>query len=176
MSEKIIAEKRKSVDGLKQKIAKANLVLISEYLKFTVKEFTDLRRKLRAEESEIKVMKNTLIRKAVVESGFPQVAEHITGSTAIILGYKDAVSPLKILVKFIKENEKGAVRVGVVEKNVYVEKELNELAKLPAKEVLIARVVGGFQAPLYGLVNVLQGPIRKLVYVLDAIKTKKGGE
>ncbi len=176
MSERAIAEKRKIVDDLKQKIARANLVLISEYLKFTVKEFTDLRRKLRAEESEIKVIKNTLIEKAVVESGFPQVAEHLTGSTAIILGYKDAVSPLKILVKFIKESDKGAVKVGVIEKNVFVQKELNELAKLPAKEVLIARVVGGFQAPLSGLVRVLQGPIQKLVYVLDAIKGKKGGE
>ena len=176
MSERIIAEKRKMVDELKQKIAKANLVLISEYLKFTVKEFTDLRRKLRAEESEIRVVKNTLIEKAVVESGFPQMAEHLKGSNAILLGYKDAVSPLKVLVKFIKESEKGAVKVGVIEKNVFVQKELHELAKLPAKEVLIAKVVGGFKAPLYGLVNVLQGPIRKLVYVLDAIKAKKGGE
>jgi large subunit ribosomal protein L10 len=76
----------------------------------------------------------------------------------------------------MKEFEKGAVRIGIVDKNVYEEKQLEELSKLPAKEVLIAKVIGGFQAPLYGLVNVLQGPIRKLVYALNEIKSKKGGE
>jgi len=176
MSEKAIAVKRKKVDDLKDKIARANLVLVSEYLKFTVKEFTELRRKLRAEDSEIKVIKNTLIEKAVSESGYPQMGEHLKGSNAILLGYKDAVSPLKVLVSFIKEKEKGAVKVGVVDKNVFVEKELHELSKLPSREVLIAKVVGGFQSPLRGLVNVMQGPIRKLVYALDAIRAKKGGE
>jgi large subunit ribosomal protein L10 len=176
MSEKAIAEKRKVVDDLKTKIEKAKLVLIADYLKFTVKEFTDLRRKLRSENSEIKVIKNTLIGKAVSESGFPQLVEALRGTTAILLGYGDAVSPLKILAKFVKDTEKGSVRIGVVEKNVYGQNDLNALAKLPSKEILIAKVVGGFKAPIYGLVNVLQGPIRKLVYALDAIKAKKGGE
>jgi len=176
MSEKAIAEKQKVVNNLKEKISRANVVLISDYLGMSVKEMTDLRKKLRAEEAELHVFKNTLIERAVTEAGYPQLKEHLKGSTAILLGYKDAVAPLKILVKFIKEAEKGAYRVGAVDKNIFDQKQLAELAKLPPRDVLIAKVVGGMQAPIYRLVNVLQGPIRKLVYVLDAVKAKKGGE
>jgi large subunit ribosomal protein L10 len=61
-----------------------------------------------------------------------------------------------------------------MEKNLIDSQGIQTLAKLPSKEVLLAKVVGGFQAPLYGLVNVMQGPLRKLVYVLAAIKDKKG--
>jgi large subunit ribosomal protein L10 len=176
MSGRAIAEKSKVVEGLKEKIAKAKLVIVSDYRGLTVKEFTSLRRKLRSEDSEIHVIKNTLIERAFAESGIGQLNDQLKGSTALLLGYGDAVSPLKALVKFLKEIEKGGIRAGVVEKNLYEQKEMIELSKLPAKEVLIGKVVGGFKAPLFGLVNVLQGPIRKLVYALDAIKTKKGGE
>ena len=176
MSEKAIAVKRKVVDDLKKKISKASLVLISDYLGMSVKDMTDLRRKLRAEEAELHVIKNTLIERAVTESGYPQLKDHLKGSTAILLGYKDAVAPLKVLVKFIKDAEKGAYRAGAVDKNVFDQKQLTELAKLPSRDVLIAQVVRGMQAPICGLVNVLQGPLRKLVYVLDAVKAKKGGE
>lgn len=176
MSEQAIAEKRKVVDDLKERIARAKLMVISDYQGFSVKELTDLRRKLRAENSELKVIKNTLIELAIKEAGYETLPEHLKGSTAMLIGYGDAVAPLKILVKFIKDADKGKVRAGVVENSVFGQSDLNAIAKLPAKERLLAKVVGGLQLPIYGLVNVLQGPIRKLVYALDAIKNKKGGE
>ena len=176
MSERAIAEKKKSVDQLKEKISRSNLVVISDFSRFTVKEMTDLRRKLRAEDSEFRVIRNTLIERAVKESGLAELKDFLKGPTGILLGYRDAVSPLKILVKFIKEAEKGAIRAGVIEKKVFGQGELNEISKLPAREVLLSKMVGGLQSPLYGLVNVLQGPIRKLVYALDAVRKQKGGE
>jgi large subunit ribosomal protein L10 len=105
-----------------------------------------------------------------------EIKSHLKGSTALLLGYQDAVTPLKVLVKFIKDNEKGAIRAGMVDKALFNDKELTEMSKLPSREVLIGKVVGGFKAPLYGLANVLSGPIRKLVYAMDAIKKQKGGE
>jgi len=174
MSERAIADKKQVVALLKEKISRSSLLVISDFLGFTVKQITELRKKLRAQDCEFSVYKNTLIERAVTEAGLEPLKEHLKGTTALLFGYKDGVSPLKVLVKFIKDAEKGSIRIGVLDKTVYGEKDLNAIAKLPSREMLIAKAVGGMKAPLYGLVNVLQGPIRKLVYALDAIKNKKG--
>ncbi|MDD4178952.1 MAG: 50S ribosomal protein L10 [Candidatus Margulisbacteria bacterium] len=173
MSERAIAEKSKVVESIKEKLGRSKVVLLSNYQGMTVKDVTDLRKKLRVEDAELRVVKNTLLLRAFEQAGIAGLKEHFAGSTAVILGYKDAVTPLKIFVKLMKDSEKGALRAGLVEKDVYGEKELREIAKLPSKEVLLGKVVGGLNAPIYGLVNVLQGPIRKLVYALDAVKAKK---
>jgi large subunit ribosomal protein L10 len=176
MSERAIAEKRKAVEEVKEKIMRANVMLLSDYLGYTVKEITDLRKKLRTEEAELCVIKNTLMERAVAEAGYAQLKDFLKGSTAVLLGYKDAVTPVKVLVKFIKDAGKGNLRAGVVEKTVLNADALNAMAKLPSREVLLARLVGSLQSPIYGLVNVLQGPLRKMVYALEEIKKKKGGE
>ncbi|MCU0640605.1 MAG: 50S ribosomal protein L10 [Candidatus Margulisbacteria bacterium] len=176
MSEKAIAAKKLIVDELKEKLSRATVLVVSDYQGYSVKQITELRKKLRPENSELKIIKNTLIERAVEESGLSELAPHLKGSTALLLGYQDAVTPLKVLVKFIKDNEKGAIRGGLVDKTVFGEKELTAMSKLPSKEVLIGKVVGGFKSPLYGLVNVLSGSTRKLVYALEAIRKQKGGE
>ncbi|MBN3032742.1 MAG: 50S ribosomal protein L10 [Candidatus Saganbacteria bacterium] len=176
MSQRAIAEKSQVVAGLKEKIARASVLVVADYLGCSVKELTALRRKLRAENSELCVAKNTLIGRAVSESGYSELTGQLKGPTALLLGYQDAVAPLKVLATFVKEAEKGALRVGVVDKKVFQEGDLKAIAKLPSRTVLLGRVVGGLQAPISGFVNVLQGPVRKLVYALDAIKAKKGGE
>jgi len=176
MSAKAIAAKNKVVVEIKEKLERSKVVLVSNYLGFRVKDITDLRKRLRSEDAEYRVVKNTLLERAFEQSGFPQLKEYFKGSTAILLGYKDAVAPLKIFVKFLKEAEKGELKVGLVEKQLFNAKDLGEISKLPSKEVLLGKLVGGLQAPIYGLVNVLQGPVRKLVYALNAIKDKKGGE
>jgi large subunit ribosomal protein L10 len=173
--EKVIAEKQKIVEDLRAKISRARVMVVSDYLGFTVKEITDLRRKLRAEDSEFKIVKNTLISRAVSEGGYEELKEYLKGSTALLLGYRDAISPLKVLIRHLKEVEKGGIRGGWVEGRFFRAEELQEISKLPAREALLSRMIGGFQAPIYGLVNVLSGPMRKLVYVLSAIKEKKGG-
>ncbi|OGB90588.1 50S ribosomal protein L10 [candidate division WOR-1 bacterium RIFCSPHIGHO2_01_FULL_53_15] len=174
MSEQAIAEKSKVVAELKEKIARASVMVLADYLGLSVKEMTELRRKLRAEKSELAVIKNTLIERAVAESGLPEFKDHLKGPTVVMLGYADAVSPLKALVKFIKETEKGGLRIGVVDKQVFSRDDLAAISKLPPREVLLGKVVGGLKSPLYGLANVLNGPLRKLVYALNAIKDKKG--
>ena len=174
MSEQAIAEKSKVVAELKEKIARASVMVLADYLGLSVKEMTELRRKLRAEKSELAVIKNTLIERAVAESGLPEFKDHLKGPTVVMLGYADAVSPLKALVKFIKETEKGGLRIGVVDKQVFSRDDLAAISKLPPREVLLGKVVGGLKSPLYGLANVLNGPLRKLVYALNAIKDKQG--
>jgi large subunit ribosomal protein L10 len=176
MSQRAIAAKQQKVTELQEKIGRAKIMVVSDYLGYSVKQITDLRKKLHAEEAEFRVVKNTLIERALTAAGLEPVKAQLKGSTALLIGYQDAVTPLKVLVKFIKDNEKGRIRVGVMEAKVFGEKDLTEISKLPAREVLLGRVVGGLQAPISGLVNVLQGPIRKLVYALDAVRKQKGGE
>ncbi|NQT29736.1 MAG: 50S ribosomal protein L10 [Candidatus Saganbacteria bacterium] len=170
---KVIEKKKRVVDQLKEKIESASVLIVSNYRGITVKEITSLRRKLYAQDSEYKIIKNTLLKKALEASGLSELTEHLSGPTGLLLGYKDPVAPLKSLVEFIDEIEKGEVKIGVVEKTVVDNKSIADLAELPSREVLLAKIVGGLSSPLYGLVNVLQGNIRNLVYALSAVKDKK---
>ena len=176
MATKVTEKKKKKVDELKEKMATAKLMILSDYRGLTVKELTALRKKLRADNSEYKIAKNTLLLKAAEAAGFPELKGYLQGTTAVLFGYADGITSVKTLVNFLKEIEKGTIRAGIVEKSLVESSEIQELAKLPSKEILIAKVVGGLKSPLYGLVNVLVGPMRKLVYALNAVKEKKEKE
>jgi large subunit ribosomal protein L10 len=175
-SKKVLDKKKQLVKELKEKIDSANALVISEYRGITVKDITELRRKLFAERSEFKVVKNTLLGRALAEAGFGKLKDHLSGPIGVLLGYEDPVAPVKTLVNFIAEIEKGEIKAGVVEKVVVDKGRIGDLAKLPTREELLAKVVGGLQSPIYGLVNCLQGNIRKLVYALNAVREKKEKE
>jgi large subunit ribosomal protein L10 len=170
---KIIEKKKKLVENLKEKINSAKVVLISDYRGISVKQITDLRKKLRSDGTEYKVFKNTLIKRALSDAGFKGLEDVLEGPVALLFGYEDPVEPLKVLFDFIGEVEKGDVKAGIIEKQIMQREQIVEMSKLPSREELIAKMVGGFQSPIYGLVNVLQGNIRKLIYALNAVKDKK---
>jgi large subunit ribosomal protein L10 len=172
---KAVEKKRKIVDELKEKIDSASVLILSDYQRISVKEITGLRKKLRAGKAEYKIVKNTLLQRAVEAAGFSELKDYLNGPVALLLGYEDPVAPLKALVDFLKEIEKGEIKAGLFERSFVESKGLAEIAKLPPREVLLSKVVGGLQAPIYGFVNVLQGTLRKLVYALNAICEKKGG-
>ena len=176
MSVKVIEKKKKVVDKLKEKIDSASLVILSDYRRVSVKEITELRKSLRTQDAEYKIIKNSLLTRAMGAAGFAELQKHLKGPIAVLFGYEEPVAPLKTLVEFIKDIEKGEIKAGILEKNIVAAQVLSEIAKLPPKEILLARMVSGFQSPICGLVNVLQGTIRKLVYALNAVKEKKGGE
>jgi large subunit ribosomal protein L10 len=170
---KIMEKKKRVVDELKQKIEAARVLIISDYRGVTVKQITELRSKLYSQESEFRIIKNTLLRRAFEKAGLEKLNEHLEGPIGVLLGYQDPMEPLKSLVDFMDEVEKGEIKGGVVEKTIIDQKTITDMAKLPPREVLLARVAGGLNAPIYGLVNVLRGNIRKLVYALNAVREKK---
>jgi len=173
LKEKVLEEKKQIVQEIKEKVEKSQGIVLVDYRGLTVEEVTQLRRNYRKAGVEYKVYKNTLMRFAFKELGLEDFNEYLEGPNAIAFGYDDPVQPAKITSEFAKNHEKLEIKAGIVDGKIVGIEEIKELANLPSREVLIAQVLGGFNAPITGLVNVLQGTIRSLVYALNAIKEKQ---
>jgi len=139
----------------------------------TVTEATDLRGRLRTVDAGLTVVKNTLAKRAAVEAGVEGLDVLLEGPTAIAFCRGDVVAPAKVLQGFIREKKKLAIKGGYLQSRVLQAAQVEQLATLPSREELIAKVVGGIAAPLYGLANVLTGPIRGFVFTLDQIREQK---
>lgn len=168
-----IKQKEQIVEQVAEKMEQAKSIVISEYSGLNVEQVTELRRQLREAGVEYKVIKNTMTRLAAKKLGIENIDEILTGPNAIAFGLDDAVSPAKILVDFAKDHDSIKIKAGILEKNVISAEKVKELAEIPPRDVLLAMVLRGMQGPISGLVNVLQGNIRNLVYALNAIKEQK---
>jgi len=173
LNQKVLEEKKQIVQEIKEKVEKAQGIVLVDYRGLTVEEVTQLRRNYRKAGVEYKVYKNTLMRFAFKELGLEDFNEYLKGPSAIAFGYDDPVQPAKVTNDFAKEHEALEIKAGIVDGKIVSIEEIKALANLPSKEVLIAQVLGGFNAPIAGFVNVLQGTIRSLVYALNAIKEKQ---
>lgn len=163
------------VNEMKEKLQSAQGAVLVGFTGLSVADVTKLRRKFREGNVEYKVIKNTLTRIAANEVGYEGLSEFLEGQTALAYSTEDAVAPAKILKEFIKETKTEAltVKVGICDGQVIDAAGVEALANLPSREELLAKLVGSMQAPISGLVNVLQGNIRNMVYVLDAVRAKK---
>jgi large subunit ribosomal protein L10 len=171
----VTKEKQQSVAELKEKLSTTKGAVLTNYRGLTVAQDTKLRRKLREAGVEYRVFKNTMTRIAAKEAGIEGLDIYLEGPTAIAISYTDPVAPAKIISEFVKENKLQAleVKAGLVEGKVIDASGVKALASLPPREVLIAQVLAGMQAPIAGFVNVLSGTMRNLVYALDAVRQQK---
>ncbi len=170
---KVRPEKRAVVESVKDKLSRAKGVVLTEYRGLNVEQMSDLRRKLRAEGVEYHVLKNTLVKRAAEEVGMKELEPYLVGPTALAFGYDDAIAPAKILADFARGVKTFAIKAGVVEGKVVDAAGVRSLAALPSKDVLLAKVVGGIQAPISGLVFVLNAPMQKLAMALAEIARRK---
>ncbi len=166
-------KKRKAVEEIKEKISASNAVILTDYRGLNVAQISDLRRKLREEDIEYKVVKNTLTKIAVSEAGIEDLNTYLEGPTAIAFSKEDPVAPAKILSGFAKTNDKLKIKGGLLTGKFIDFNEIKALADLPSREVLLGRVVGGMQAPVYGMAYAMQGLLLKTVYALKAISEQK---
>ena len=171
----ITAAKQAIVAELKEKLTGAKGAVLVNYRGLTVAQDTKLRRQLREAGVEYRVVKNTMTRIAAQEAGLEGLDAYLEGPTAMAISTTDPVAPAKIITDFVKEHKLQVleVKAGLVEGNVIDENGVKALASLPSREVLIAKMLGSMQSPITGLVNVLQGSIRNLVYALDAVRQQK---
>jgi large subunit ribosomal protein L10 len=166
-------QKEETVVELKDKFSKAKSVVFADYRGMTMSQLTDLRTKLREQKAEFSVTKNTLIQKALSDLSNQS---DLTGPTATLFSYDDEISPLKVLVKAFKDNNVGKVKGGFLGSEQLDAAKITQLSTLPTKDELRGQTVGVLVAPLQGILSVLQGNLRNLVYALSEIQKVKGGE
>lgn len=166
-------EKVETVEALKAAIAAQRGAVIAEYRGLKVLEITALRKKLRAIDAEVRVVKNTLIRRAAEGTPFAELSAYFTGPTAVAFSHGDPVAMAKVMKEFAAASPKVTLRAGFVEGRVLSAKDVEILASVPSREVLLSRLVGGLASPITRLVQAFSGPPRKLVYVLESIRKQK---
>lgn len=172
-----IEEKSLVVSEIKEKLQRSSGVVLADYRGLTVAQATLLRAELRKAGVEYRVLKNTLVRRAADELGVEGLESYLKGPTAVAFS-EDPVAPAKILMDFAKVNKlkKFKVKAGLLEGRVIGADGVKALADLPSREVLLTMVVRGMQAPLAGMANVLQGPIRKMGYALEEVRKLKAAQ
>ena len=176
MAKANIQAKEPVVQEIKVKLEASKGAVLADYRGLNVAQVTKLRSQLREAGVEYKVVKNTLTRLAAAELGIEGLNPYLEGPTAIAFGLQDAVTPAKILAEFAKTNKDLEIKAGILEGKVIDLNAVKALAELPSREVLLAKVLGGMQTPLYGFANVLQANLRNLVNVVEAIRKQKAGE
>lgn len=172
-SEKILQQKQAFVEQLSDKLNRAVAGVVVKYEGITVAEDTALRRKMREAGVEYTVVKNTLLSRAAEKSGLSELDDVLKGSTALALSETDYIVAAKILCEFADKHKKFEVKAGFVEGKVVGVDQVKELAKMPPKEVLVAKALGGLNAPISGFVHVLNANLRGLVVALNAIAEKQ---
>ncbi|MGM0507933.1 MAG: 50S ribosomal protein L10 [Fusobacteriota bacterium] len=166
--------KIEKVKELTAKIKEAKVIVFANYKGVTVAEDTELRRKFREVNVEYLVAKNRLFKIALKEAGIEDdFSEELKGATSFAFGYEDTVNAPKVLYEFGEDKDILDIKAGYLEGEKVAKEKVETLAKLPTKEELLSKMVSSLQAPLSGLVNVLQGPTRNLAYALKAIKDEK---
>jgi large subunit ribosomal protein L10 len=166
-------EKERAVQEIGELLTRSKGAILTDYRGLTVSEITELRRRLREQKAEYHVVKNTLFRRAM--SNGEGLVPYLEGPTAVAFALDDPVGPAKVLLDFMREKRKAALKAGFIDGRVYDLDQVTALSKLPSRPVLISQVVGAIQSPISGLVFTLQGVISNFVYTLQAIADKKGG-
>jgi large subunit ribosomal protein L10 len=168
-------EKTRVIEELAEKL-KGNSVVLVDYQGMNVAQSTRLRARSRESGVEFVVVKNTLARRAADAVGAEGLSEFLVGPTAMAFS-EDPVAGAKLMAEFSDEIGSFELKGGLLEGGRIVDAEsVVALSRLPGREQLIAQVVGGIQSPIVGLVNVLNGTIRNLVVVLNAVAEQKGAQ
>jgi len=166
------AQKQKIITDLKDKIARQKAMVLVGITGLGVEEISDLRKKLKAADANLKVAKKTLIEKAFKESKLAAFSkDKYKEEVALVFGFKDEISPAKIVYQFGLANENLKILAGFLEGKFKEADKIIALAQLPTKEELLAKLVGSIASPISGLVNVLQGNIKGLITVLAKART-----
>lgn len=164
MSKETLELKQNVVSEIAEKLDKATACVVVDYRGLTVEEVTELRNKFREAEIEYKVFKNTLVRRAASQINKMEEFndEKLVGTNAFAISYTDAVAPAKVISNFAKDHPNLEFKMGYVEGEFYDAAKLEDLAKIPSREELIAKLLGSLKAP-----------VSNFVYLLDAIAKSK---
>jgi large subunit ribosomal protein L10 len=164
-------KKQQIIEELKEKIARQKITIFVDFAGLKIKDFSLLRKKLKEVENGLKVAKKTLIEIAFKNSGIKINKKDLKGEIALVFGFKDEISPAKIVWQFSQDHPNLKIVGGIFENNFVGPEKIIEIAKLPTKEELLQKLINNLSAPIYNFVNVLKINIKGLLTVLAKAKT-----
>src|SRR4051794_27455085 len=144
-------EKASIVSDLSEKLNRSPFMLVTDYQRMKVDQFGELRNRLMPAGAEVRVVKNSFLKRAMADSGLPDVADQLTGQTAIVMGDKDVAPVAKILKTFAAEFKVAGLKVGVVDRAILSTADVEALAELPARDVLLSQLLGLLMMPATSL-------------------------
>lgn len=163
-------QKQEIIEELTDKLKRQKSLIFTDFRGLKVGEMQDLRNKLRDSDIEYKVAKKTLIKLAIDKAKKVVDTNQFESSVALAFGYKDPITPAKVISAFTKEHKNLQILGGLMEDKFLTIEEVKELAKIPSRDELLVKLTCSLKSPISGFVNVLQGNIRNLVGILVAIK------
>ena len=167
-------EKEEIVAEVAGTVRRANGMFFTDFTGLSVEQATELRREFYKAGVEYRVVKNTLIQKALeLVTGYDKVNDRLVGPTGVAFAYDDPVAPARIIQKFVDKHRKLSLKVCVLDRQVYEGSKLKELASLPSRKEVLAGILGCVQAPLAGVPTVITLVLRDLVSVIGEIEKKK---
>lgn len=166
-------QKEEMIGTLADNVKNAKAVVFANFQGLKVKESQELRNECRGQNITFVASKKTLLDKAFTDAGLPIAAKDFVGSVAAVFGLADEVAPAQVINKFAKTHKTVEIYGGILEGKFIDASKVVELASLPGKQELLAKLVGTLNAPVSGFVNALAGNLRNLVGVLNNIKESK---
>jgi large subunit ribosomal protein L10 len=166
-------EKANVVSDLSAQLKGSPFVLVTDYQQMNVGDFSELRNRLAQAGAEVHVVKNSFLKRAMADAGFPAVDEKLGGQTAVVTGEKDVAPVAKIMKSFAREFKKAALKTGLINQAIVSTAELETLADLPAREVMQAQLLGLLMSPATKLVRLLNEPASSLARLLKAKSQKE---
>ena len=168
------SEKEQIIAEMTETVGRARGMFFTDFTGLTVEEATELRREFRKSGIQYRVVKNTLMEKALEGvGGFDGIEGKLIGPTGVAFAFEDPVSPAKIIKQFSSKHKKLSLKACVLENELFDGSRLDELASLPTRRELMGAIVGGIQSPLAGVPSVIQSVLRDLVTVIGEIEKKK---
>lgn len=169
-------EKDVVVAGLQEKLQGASAFYLTDFTGLSVKQITQFRARLRKQGVEYVVVKNTLAKRAIEGLELPDVAGFFSGPTGLVIGREDAVAAAKVLSDFAREfGDRPAVKVGVVDRRPFAPEQVRQLADMPPREVLLAQIAGGLQAPMSRLAGGMAQLMAGFARAVDQLRQQKEG-
>lgn len=167
-------QKKKELEDLEDKFSKMKVAVFVNFTGLNVKDANALRNILRKDKIDYGVAKKTLLKLALEKTSYKDIEpKEFLGNIAVAFGYEDEIMPAKLLNQFKAQHEALKIIGGILEKKYIDAAKVLELANIPGKPELLAKLVGSINSPLSGFVNVLAGNLRGLVQVLKAMSEKK---
>lgn len=166
-------EKKSIVGEIKAAINDSEFAFLADYKGMNVKMLAELRKELATVSSEMHILKNSFIGIALGEDLRDKLAGELAGPTCLVTGAGDPTAVAKVLKQFNKQNQKPVLKGGLFDDKILAASDVNAMADIPPREILLSQLVGTVQAPMTSLVGVMNAKVTSLLYVLNAIEDKK---